>query len=65
MMVEDVIMDYLNSLVALITMIEMFIILRLSSQNRRLNAENELLVRTIEIQTELVEKIADRIKVNK
>lgn len=58
-------MDYLNSLVALITMIELFVILRLSSQNRRLNAENDLLVRTIEIQTELVEKITDRIKVNK
>lgn len=58
-------MEYLGSIMALVSMIELFIILRLSSKTRRLNAENDLLIRTIEIQTNLIEKITSRVKADK
>jgi hypothetical protein len=53
--------EYLCSANALLVMIELFIILRLSAKCRRLNMENDLLVRTIELQTKVVETVSNAI----
>lgn len=52
--------DYLVGIVSLITLIELWIIINLRNVCKRLNAENEMLARTLQIQTDVIEAITLR-----
>ena len=55
---EDVIADYLCSIVAMISLVELILIMNLSRTCKRLNAENDLLIKTIELQGRIVDTLA-------